>query len=294
MTTVATVVDQVRRHVYGTQRAEWNEVGVAVADATVDEWTLGRPTDGIGRGSYLSVDDELVYVWEVDHNQRTAVVQRGMLGSEAASHAAGALIEVNPRFPKPLIVQAMADEIASWPVGLFYTDTVEDTSVDVDNRIIDLGQVSDLLAVLAVWRTARLFEGSWAKAGAWQLQRDVPSDGNVSLMVHGASSRAETWRVVVARPFDVSTFNDDTDLQDVVKIPASCNDIVGYGAAWRLLSTRETARTDRASQASPRTHEEVPPMHITQAARGLQRIRDERLGEETARLSAKWPARVNV
>ena len=63
---------------------------------------------GVVAGATLEIGTELMYVFSVTDG--TTTVQRGYKGSTAASHTAGNLVTVNPKFPAYQVLNAVNDE----------------------------------------------------------------------------------------------------------------------------------------------------------------------------------------
>jgi hypothetical protein len=108
MSTVGDLVQDVRRELLGMTRPEYNELG---ADISAIDTTATVTVDpaSVSVGSMIAIDDEILYVWAITGTSLT--LRRGMLGTDAAAHVTGTLIEVNPRFPNIVIRDALRKEI---------------------------------------------------------------------------------------------------------------------------------------------------------------------------------------
>lgn len=291
MSTVAEVVQGVRRMLLGSYRPEFNTLSALVSSSTATFPMTFAPR-GIGRGSYLAVDNEVVYVWEVSANNVT--VQRAMLGTSAVSHAANSLVEIDPRFPNGLIRDEMKAEINSWPRGLFRVRTA-DFSLGAGDTAIDLNP-TDLVDVLRVYRAPMtVLNDRWPEI-PFVIKRNMPTANFASgfgLFIDRTASAAESFdlRVVYSSKFDTTTFDDTTDLSSSVGLNAALEDCLRYGAAWRMMSHREVKRTFTEGQGEPRNAEETPPGHISQIAEQMRKMRNERIAEEVRRLAAEYPWR---
>jgi hypothetical protein len=288
MTTVADLIADTQLHVHGTERQELNRL-LAAANATQTSLTCEFDLRGITDRSIIAIDDELLFVFSMAGNVIT--VQRGYLGTTPAAHDVGALVEVNPRFPKPMIRKALRDEIRSWPTGLFAVRTEEFTRSG-NQAGIDLAGLEGLLYVLDVQVAGSSTNtyGQWLGVPRWRLLRHTGAEygSGVALMPEQVGNVA--LRVTAAVPFDLSAFDDDTDVADVGLTP-SMTDIPSLGAASRLLAPREILRTKMEAQPQPRRAEEVPPGHTIQTSTALKRLRDIRISEEQIRLREIYPYR---
>lgn len=290
---VSSLVESTRRHLLGQHRPQMNRLDSAISTVGQSTVTFEFDAEGITKGSIISIDDELMYVWSRDKGTLQAVVQRGVLGTTAATHAVGALVEVNPRFPTSVIRDELQREIRSWHPRLFAVVTKELT-VEIAKRAVDLDSVpGDFFHVLDILRQPRALSDSWVRVrgrAAHNLNTaDFPSGS--ALFLDDPVEASTRIRVTYARPFDLSAFDDNTDLVADVLLEPAYFDIATYGAAWRLVSTREIKRTDSDAQGEPRDAQEVPPGHILQTARQLKALRDERIAEEHRLLVHRWGVR---
>jgi len=289
---VRAAIDATRRAVMGMHRSELNKLKAAIS-ATTTSIDFLYAAGGIGRASYVAIDDELLYIWQANTSAQTADVERGMLGSFPEAHAASAIIEVNPRFPQMAIRQAIKDEIRSWFPTLFAVHSVE--LVSPGGRMLDLTGLGDFQNILDVRRSPRTGATIWPHM-SWQLLREMGTDSFPSgsaLQLDEDLDAGVLVRVVYGRNFNVTTFDDATNLQTDIGLSSSMLDIVPLGAAWRLLATREVSRTQTEAQGEPRNSQEVPPGHIVQTAAALKKQRDDRLGEEAGRLALRWAPRMS-
>lgn len=288
--TVNDLIERTRRHLFGFHRSQIDRLDTTIDDDDT-EVVLEFNTQGLGSGALLSIDDELMFVWSVNPTTKTATIERGYLGTEADDHTAGAIIDVNPRFPRVAIREELRREISSWPPSLFSVETLELDGSSTD-RGLDLDGADELLHVLRVVRSPRTSETSWFPID-FRLERnldqsDYPSGS--ALFFDKPFEKSVFLRVSVAVPFSTSTFDDTTTL-GYLGIDDHLADIPVLGATWRLLATREIKRTMTEVQGEPRDAAEVPPGHIIQTAAQLKKLRDERIGDESRRLQHQWPTR---
>lgn len=284
-TTVSSLIETTRRHLYGMQQGSFNFLTSTIDDNDTT-FTFDLPAGGIVAGSIVGIDDEILFVKSV--TGQVATVARGWDGTTAASHTAAAIIEVSPRFPRFAIKQALKDEIASWPRSLYKQSTIE-IAGNTTSRAYNLTSLGSFHDVLDVWRDP--YSGSTAPVPivGWRLQRDAETDDYASgkaLILPAELAEAVALRVTYSAPFTVSTFADATDVEATCGLAFSMTDIPPYGAAWRLLAPREIKRTFTESQPEPRTSEEVPAGAALRTAAGMKALRDQRIVEEADRLAA--------
>lgn len=291
--TVNNQIQRTRRRLMGMHRPEFNVV-VGATNATSTALTMSWPLRGLGPGSRIAVDDEIMYVWDTDTGSRIARVYRGDLGSTPATHADQARVEVNPRFPKFEIRDVLTEEIRSWPSTL-YREDIADATVGAGQSAVELNIPSDWIAILNV--TQAPFSTSLTSQDdirvSYRIERGITrfaSGIGLYLDGHVAPTGGMTLTVRIARPFDTTTMVDSVSTS-AIGMSDHMLDIPALGAAWRLVSNREVMRTFTENQGEPRRSEEVPPMYATQAGQGLQRLRDKRIAEEAQRLLFRNPWR---
>ena len=301
-TTVGALVDATLEHLLGAAREEMNRVTnpVGTTDTTI---TFDFPLAGATRGTYLGIDDEVVYVWASPATPgiQNVTVQRAMKGTTATSHAAGALAKVNPEFTRAEIRGALKDEIRSWGPQVFSV-TSEEIAAKDGVRGYDLGAITPFYFVLEVRHSPNVSMGQTSNV-VWptvnfEVIRSAPASDfpsgsglvirdNVSVM-----SFPVTFHVIYGKPFDVDdAFDDTTDLLTNVGMDISDLDIAPYGAAWRKAAFREMRRTFAQAQGQPSDLQNDPPLYSMRMADELKKIRDSRLGDAEWRLRSQYPLR---
>src|ERR1700694_5944440 len=117
----------------GARREERNQVATTVA-TTDTSISVTYAVKGAQRGTYLAIDDEVMYVWTsadgVGGGNGTITVSRGEKGTVATSHASGTDIQVNPFFTKYQIRETLREEIRSWGPQVYAVKTVAVNSTD--------------------------------------------------------------------------------------------------------------------------------------------------------------------
>lgn len=289
MTITADLIQETRTHLQASMRDELNRLNGSMTNSTtsaVVEFAQG----GIQRGSILGVELEVMYVWSF--NTQTATVQRGFMGSTAATHADDTLVYVNPRWTDFQILRALNAELASYSSprnGLYRVRTV-DLTYSSSAQEYDLTSVTDLVSVLGV-TSSMPGVTDWYPVSSWSLSRDLPTTtfpSGKALSIYTPVTPGRMVRVVYGAPFvSLATLADD--VAAVSFLPATAHDIPPLGAAARLLAGREAARAQIDAQPESRKAEEVQAGANRGAAGGLLALRDMRLREEAARLRVAYP-----
>lgn len=286
--TVGQLVEDVRQHCAGSAREELNWLRDALTNVATTVLLVDPPI-GVTQGSYINVDDELMYVRSVDKAASSLVVRRGMRGTPAAAHAIDANVEINARFPRFEILKQLRHEIRSWAPRLYRRSTVALTTRQNGLGYDLTGSTPDLLHIVSATvgpNSADLLAADWPEMEV-DLVRDLPtpeypSGQGIFLRNYLDSGRA--LRLVLAYPFALDTFTSATDVVATVGLAESMVDLASIGAAWRLVAPTEIRRTDTTNQGEGRRAEEVPPGHRARTATELKAMRDARLREEERRL----------
>lgn len=300
MTTVTEAVEQTRRLLYGSSRPNRNQLTTTITATQTTLVYTRTPPPPIG--SLICIGQELMYVWDKVEATSTLTVTRGELGTTGAAHTAADEIEVNARFPRPLIVAAIQDEIRSWEPDLFRVVNVAYSTTTLP-AILDLGvNYLDSYGVT----TAKGYDGTnWLESEA-RLIRGLPTatfPSTVGVQFLPAStpgtitrtsavSSASSFQVGLAMPFDLD-FNTglSADLVDDVGLARSMVDLAVWGAAIRLLASAEVSRTDPTAQGQARDVTQVRVGDQTQVAASLTRRFDRRFEQEVAKMLRRNPVR---
>lgn len=294
MTTAQNLIDETKRLIFSSDREQLNRLNGAVSSTSATTITFEYAAGGIVAGAVLSIDLELMYVWSV--SGQVATVQRGYLGSTAATHADDAIITVNPRYSDFAIFQALnaeLDDLSSPMNGLFKVSTTDITNV-VGQVGFDLS-MTGLIDVLEVHYRADSQTKWWRRIDGWRVMNNaLTSDfasGRALMIEDAVPLNGVTVRVTYKAAF-VAMASVSSDIQSVCGLPATANDIPPLGAAARLTFPRDVKRAFDDSQGEPRRASEVPPNASSAAAQTMLAYRARRIAAEHARLKAMWPTRL--
>ena len=289
MSTVGTVIDRTLRQLLSGTVEERNKIASALT-ATATSVTLSYDLGGVRPGAVVQVDSELMYVWEVNAGSKTATVDRAYNGTTAAAHASGAVVTVNPKFPRAQVLEAVnaeLDDLSSPMNGLYQVKSLDEDyngswamlPLPTTDRIIDLVKVE-----------LRYIATDYPALRRIRLIRDLPNDDFSSgyALRFDEPVRAGRIHVVYKTPFTNVT-TDSQNLQNIAGLPASCEDIVMMGAQIRLVSPREVKRNFTESQGDTRRAEEVAAGVVASSVNSLIRMRRDRIIAEAAKLSRQYP-----
>lgn len=300
--TVGDLIDRTFDLLLGSTREERNQLSGAIDNAQVT-FPVNFDLGSLKRGTYLAIDDEVMYVWSTTSastGSSTVTVERGDKGTTAVPHAAGAVIAVDPYFTKYVVRRTIQDEIRSWGPQVFQIKTADIAATEFV-RGYDMGQLGEWFFVNGVTESPDVMSGSTSD-NAWnevsfKIQRDANTtafpSGNALIITDplGVFDVPRTFHIVYAAPIDVdSTFNDGDPVQPM-GLDTSELDIPPYGAAWRLASSREVRRMITEAQGQNTDLTNFPPGYQLKAAEGFKQLRDSRLSDAVARLRSQFPIR---
>jgi hypothetical protein len=289
VTTAATVIDRTLRQLLSGTIEARNKLASSV-DSSTTSVVVTYSLEGLRAGQVFEVDAELMYIWAADTATKTLTVQRGFNGTTAAAHSSGAIVTVNPRFPRAQILEAMNDEMRdmSSPMnGLFQVKTLNITYNGTDSMINLTGatEVIDLLNV-----SVRYLTDDYPVARRVKLVRDLPTDDFAS----GFAIRFDQnvypgrLRVVYKAPY-TSASTEAVDINSTCGVQESATDIVVIGTQLRLMAPREIKRNFTEAQGDTRRAEEVQSGAVTGSISNLRQLRRDRITAEAARLARAYP-----
>ena len=250
-------------------------------------------TPGIVPGAIIEIGTELMYVFSVNATTNDATVQRGFRGTTAASHSAGDLVTINPKFPAQLVLNAINDELAdlsSPQNGLYQMKTVEFTFNSAQDGYNLTGVTDDILSVYQVTYSDLGSEASEPVIPTWTLRRDRNTASFASgyaLILHDDANSGQTVRVQYKTGF--TALAATSTALSTVGLHSSAYDLPTIGAALRLMSTRPVRREFIDEQGSSRRADEVPAGAISASMRDLRALRETRINAEAARLDQQYP-----
>lgn len=281
-------------------------------------WTLNGPQlTSVIPGHILSCDMEVVFVESVTSGVATVV--RGWQGSTPASHAAGAVVFVAPRFTKFDIGQAINDEIKdlSSPYNGLYrlgTATFTYNPIYVGYDLSDLP--AEFIKILRIRYKVPTPYRRYPPIRFWEVIRNIPDvtfpSGN-ALMLREPGFPGMPFYVTYSAPFlPLVSVYDDVVNTPAVNDPSpplngyttsntfnyngtvpnfapTMTDIIALGALIRLSLPREIARNFMESQPEPRKAAEVPAGAVGAATNGLILERNQRIQAEADRLARQFP-----
>lgn len=289
MSTVGTVVDRtVRQLLSGTVEERNKTAGTVTVNATTVSFLYDM--GGLRAGSVFQIDSELFYVWDVSTGAKTATVERGWNGTTAATHAAGAITIVNPKFPRAQILEAInaeLDDLSSPMNGLFQVKSLE-VNYSGQWSMVNIPTTDTIIDLIAV--QLRYIATDYPTIRKVRLIRDLPNDDFNSGYALRLDEQVRPGRmhIVYKAPFTNLT-SETQNIQNISGLPTSCEDILIMGAQIRLVNPREVKRNFTESQGDTRRAEEVGSGAVSNSINNLMRMRRDRITSEAAKLARQYP-----
>jgi hypothetical protein len=290
VTTAQTIVDQARRDLLAGVVEERNKL-LAQINSTATTLQLQYDPRGVRDGNVIEIGSELLYVWGVQGP--TVTVERGFQGTTAATHAAGAIITVKPRFPNQMMLDHVNDELTdlSSPANGLFQIKVCSRNYNGTDRAVDLTGVTDLLSIHEVrWKYDN---DEWIEVRRWRLSRDAATADFASglmLIFDMPPPQAAPIRVAYKAPY-TRLASLSQDLTSVGGVQASLEDVVRMGVQLRAMVGREVKRNFIEGQGDTRRAQEVGPGAVQASWRGIAAMRQQRIEAEQARLYQAYPMR---
>lgn len=293
LTLTQLIDDTLNRVLLGTYRQHANLLDLPLTDVAT-AMTLKYGMTGLGEGSYVEVEQEMMYVppGGVNVAAKTLTLIRAIRGTTAVAHPANLPVYINPRFPRNSLLEAMRSEALSWPNSMFQVmvnDTSTHGNTDVDIDALFTGKT--VHRVVKVWRLKTGSDGGrWIRVRGWRFERDIdgPNTGKLFLPMLGTAS----LRIMVAIPFNLlDQVWTESMTTDALGMTDGMAEVLMYGSAWRLVTGREARRLFTEVESESRNVQEVPPGTNVALGKQLKAVRDARLGEEIMRLRSNYGVR---
>jgi len=295
MPTLGELINEVKSNLQGyVLRQDRITYLTSAIDADDTAITVGSSSN-LAKG-IIEIDEELIWVDNFDKSSATMNAApgfgRGYQSTTAASHSANAMVTLAPTFPRQMIKKAINNTIQSLYPNLW---GVASTTFTFNASQTTYALPADAETVLfASWQTT----GSsleWLPINRWR------SDGmaNTSAFPTGQTinlyENIQPGRTVqVYYSKEASTLvNSNDDFASVTGLPASSYDVIVYGASYRLLSFIDPGRINLSSAEADTMDSKIPFTAGTSSARYLYALYQQRLQEESLKLSDKYPIRVH-
>ena len=264
-----------------TESVDSSVTVMKVADATA-----------LSRG-VMEIGDELIWVDTVDSvslNMQIPPYGRGFRGTTTASHTAGERVVSAPMFPRSVVKQALNDSIRAVFPSLFAVGTA---TVSFSPAISTYALPAGALDVLQVSWQAVGPSKEWMPVRRWRVDKHADTDAfasGVTVSLYDSIVPGRDVRIVYTKqPTEMSAGSDD--FTGVSGLPASVEDLVRLGAAYRMVPFLDAAHLSGMSAEADFSANMRPATASAQIGRYLLQMYQVRLAEETQRLQSLYPNR---
>jgi hypothetical protein len=301
MSTLEQLTDRVDTLLHGyslnTEAATW--LTAAVTNATTT--TLSVDNASVVSRGFAQINDEMVYVHStnnIDNEVTLAPWGRGQRGTTAAtSHANLSKITVAPIFPRYEIKKAINDTLNAMYPQVFAVRQTQFNYIAA-RTTYDIPDAAQ--NILAVTHSVIGPSKEWMPVRAWQFDRTANptafGDGTNfghSLSVYSPIVPGRTVNVAYsARPtlFDLSTATAQ-EYATTTGMPDYSEDVVLYGAAWRMISFLDPSRLGPLSAEADVLDNQRGARSGENAARFLFNVYNTRLNEVAENQRRQFPIR---
>ena len=295
MATFDSMVQEVRSSLAGytlrQDRITYLESSLSTTDTAIKIGSSGNLAKGI-----VEIDDELIWVdnFVVANNTLNAApgFGRGYQNTSPAPHSQYAQVVLTPTFPRTMIKQAINDTIGSvYPkLWAIYSTTFTFNASQTTYALPDDAQN----VIYMSWQTTGASK-EWLPIKRWRqdLMANVSafnSQKTVSLYDNIQPGRTvQIWYAASPGTMDANT----DDFVDVTGLPETCRDVITLGAAYRLLSYVDAGRINLTSAEADLADSKVPGTAGANSSRYIYALYNQRLQDESLKLSDKFPIRIH-
>lgn len=284
MASLRSLVEGVLDHLYG-HSAQLDNVAALTADMSSSDTSL-TVDDASGMSAGLvEIDMELMRVRSVDLASNKIDLHpsgRGIRGSLAAAHKAGAEVRIQPIMPYASVVREVNAELQALYPRIVAVDTVDIESTGVATAYELPPDASMVLDVR--WLD---HDNEWQRIRKWELEADS------STRVLRVDAPSGTVRVLTGRRYRPLSSLDDS--LSAAGAPDAVEDIIRMGAVLRLLPSMDIARLSVITAQAVNAGGGSPqPGAGIMVAREIKQQYLARIEQETASFRQLFPARCHI
>jgi hypothetical protein len=298
MPTFDQLVDEVKSNLQGyTLRQDRityvnNTNGLSTTSSAITVGSQSNLAKGI-----IEIDDELIWIDNFDKQNNVLNVApgfgRGYMGTTASPHSQYAQVTLAPTFPRVTIKKALNDTIRSLYPKLF---AVGSTTFTFNAAQVTYPLPDDCREVLYMsWQTTGSSK-EWLPIRKWRFDplANTPTfntQKTINLYENIQPGRTvKVWYTMVPDTMDANT----DDFVDVTGLPESCQDVIVYGACYRLLSFLDAGRINLSSAEADLNDTKIPASAGSSVSRYVFALFQQRLQEEALKLSDQFPIRIHL
>ena len=295
MATFNDMVNEVKSNLQGYTLKQDRLTYLNAAITSVSTSMVVGSSSNLAKGT-IEIDDELLWIDSFNTASNTLNVApgfgRGFQGSTPTAHAQYAQVTLSPSFPRVSIKRAINDTINSlyprlWAVDSYtFTFNASQTTYALPD---------DLEAILYVsWQTTGSSK-EWLPVNRWRadgMANIATFNSTNTINIYENIQPGRTVQVYYTTTPDTLDNNSD-DFADVTGLPATCEDVIMLGAAYKLLSFVDSGRISLTSAESDLADSKIPSGAGANNSRYIYALYQQRLNEEALKLQDKFPIRLH-
>lgn len=291
MSTFSQLTDQLLMQLYGYTTLQDQSTYLT---SGMNEASLGFTVSDVtamSRG-IVEIGDEIIWVDTVGADGTVVIPPygRGFRGTTAATHTVGDRIVSSPMFPRQMVKDALNDAIRAVYPDLY---GVSNTTFMFNPAVSTYALPSGALDVIAVsWQTTGPSR-EWLPVRRWRVDKMAATSAfstGVTVSIYDSIVPGRTVKVTYTKQ-PSALVNASDDYVTVTGLPASSEDVVRFGAAYRLVPFFDAARLSGQSAEADYSGQPRNQNNAAALSRFILQMYQVRLAEENRRLSALFPIR---
>jgi len=292
MSTFSDLIERVDSVLHGyTDNVEPTSWLTSAVNSTATTLSIADAT-GMGRG-FVQIDDEIVFVNNTDNVANTLTLApwgRGQRGTTAAAHSSNAKVTASPIFPRAEIKKAINNTIDAMYPMVFATGT---TDFDFIAARTTYQLPADFQAILGATYSTVGPSREWFPIRGYTLDHTADSDAfssTRSISIYSPITPGQTVHIAYKKRPSLLT-EDDDEYATTTGLPSYSEDVVIYGAAFRMVSFLDPSRLGPQSAAADIFDGVTPVGSGQNASRFLYNIYQQRLNEVADNQRRQHPLR---
>lgn len=249
-------------------------------------------TSAISRG-LVEIGDELIWVDSVDTGASTVTVApygRGFRGTTAAAHGAGSRVVSAPVFPRSLVKSKINESIRGTFPDLFAVGTTTLSFVPARTTYELPAGAQDIINV--AWQSVGPSR-EWNPIRRYRLDKQANTTtfpSGVTLSIYDMITPGRTIQVNYTTQPNAMV-NDSDDFVTATGLPASCEDVIRLGVAYRMVPFFDSPHLSGISAEADFGINNRPVGSSANMGRFMLQMYGVRLQEEARRLRELFPVR---
>ena len=239
----------------------------------------------------IEVDQELMFVTQCVNGVATVPSWgRGWKGTAKASHTDGSAVYISPTFPRSIVSRQVNNTIKAVYPNLF---AVKSFDFQMSALLWQYEMPADMDRLISVeWKYNDIM--GWNPLRSWELVHSANVTDFASgkfLCLNEFLPPAVSIHVTYAGL--PTALANETDPLSATGLPASCRDVIVYGAAASLLPWLDSGRAPVDTVSSDAQDTQKPIGAASSVAAQLRQLYNTRLQQERTALLAKFPVPVH-